>query len=77
METNCKPTQAQKVLAYIKENGFITPLEAIRDLGVMRLASRITDLKNMGYAIESENISVKTRDGKTHVKKYWLAEEQT
>ena len=46
--TNCKPTQAQRVLDYIEEYGGITQLEALRDLGCMRLASRISDLRRMG-----------------------------
>ena len=74
---NCKPTQAERVLEYIKEFGSITQLEALRDLGVMRLASRITDLKNMGYAIESEIVAVRNRYGeKCHIKSYRLGKEQ-
>ena len=74
---NCKPTQAERVLEYIKEFGSITQLEALRDLGVMRLASRITDLKNMGYSIESEIVTVKNRYGeKCHIKSYRLGKEQ-
>lgn len=77
METNCKPTQAQRVLEYIKEFGSITQFEALRDLGVMRLASRISDLKGMGFAIESEIVTVKNRYGeKCHIKSYRLGKEQ-
>lgn len=74
---NCKPTQAQRVLEYIKEFGSITQLEALRDLGVMRLASRISDLRRMGYAIESEIVAVRNRYGeKCHIKSYRLGKEQ-
>ncbi len=74
---NCKPTQAQRVLEYIKTFGSITQLEALRDLGVMRLASRISDLRRMGYAIESEIVAVKNRYGeKCHIKSYRLGKEQ-
>ena len=41
-----KAKQTDRVLAYIREFGSITQLEALRDLGVFRLASRISDLKN-------------------------------
>ena len=34
-----KLTQSERVLDYIKEFGSITQLDAIRDLGIMRLAS--------------------------------------
>ena len=69
-----KSTQAQRVLDYIDEFGSITQLEALKDLGVMRLASRISDLKKQGYPIQSEIEVVKNRYGeKCHIKRYSLA----
>ena len=66
-----KPTQNERILAYIAEFGSITQLEAIQDLGVMRLASRISDLKKQGYAITSDIEAVKNRFGeKCHIKRY-------
>ncbi len=65
------PTQNQLILDYIAEFGSITQLEAIRDLGVMRLASRISDLKRKGYIITSKTETVKNRYGKTTcIKRY-------
>lgn len=64
MENN-KPTQAQKVLDYIRQFGSITQLDAIRDLGVMRLAARVSDLKRQGYCIVSEQDTVLNRFGET------------
>ena len=49
-----KATQAERILDYIDEFGSITQYEALQDLGVMRLASRISDLKKLGFPIESE-----------------------
>ena len=69
MET-IKTTQTQRVLDYIHENGSITQLEALKELGVMRLASRISDLKKQGYLIISKSEAVKTRYGKTYIKRY-------
>lgn len=67
-------TQAQRVLDYMERFGSITQLEALRDLGVMRLASRISDLKKQGYVIRSETESVKNRfDEKCSIKRYSLA----
>ena len=72
---NCKPTQAQRVLDYIKEFGSITQIEALRDLGVMRLASRITDLRRQGVRIKSVTDTVKNRYGEScHIKRYSLKE---
>jgi hypothetical protein len=66
-----KATQAQRVLDYIRENGSITQLEALRDLGVMRLASRISDLKKAGVKIKSEPDTVVNRYGeKCYIKRY-------
>lgn len=74
--TELKATQTEMVLSYIKEFGSITPLDAMRDLGIMRLASRISDLKRQGYIIESQTEAVLNRYGKkTYVKRYSLGGE--
>ena len=65
-----KTTQNQRVIDYIREEGSITQLEALRELGVMRLASRITDLRRKGYPIVSVREAVNTRYGKTYIKRY-------
>lgn len=68
-----KLTQAQRVLNYIDEFGSITQFEAFRDLGVMRLASRISDLKKHGYPIQSDVVAVKNRfDEDCYIKRYSL-----
>ena len=70
-----KITQGQRVLDYIEENGSITQLEALRELGVMRLASRISDLKKQGHSIKSEIVSVKNRyDEDCRIKRYSMGE---
>lgn len=69
-----KATQAERVLEYIERFGSITPFEAMRDLGVMRLASRISDLKKLGYPIKGEMVTVKNRfEEDCNVKRYSLA----
>lgn len=68
-----KQTQAERVIGYIEEFGSINQMEALRDLGVFRLASRISDLKKMGYPIASTREAVKNRYGeKCYVKRYAL-----
>lgn len=72
-----KVTQCQRILDYMDQFGSISTLEAFKDLGVARLASRIHDLKSMGYNIVSETRSSKNRfDEDTHFKVYRLAEEE-
>lgn len=71
-----KATQAERVLDYISEFGSITQLEALRDLGVMRLASRISDLKKQGYPIASKVEAVKNRYEETcYIKRYSMGGE--
>lgn len=66
-----KPTQNERIIDYITEFGSITQLEALADLGIMRLASRISDLKMQGYPIVSTFESVKNRYGeKCKIKRY-------
>jgi hypothetical protein len=68
-----KATQAERVLAYIEKCGSITQYEALNDLGVMRLASRISDLRRNGYPIKSETVAVKNRFEETcYIKRYSL-----
>ena len=67
-------TQTERVLDYIHEFGSITQLEALKDLGVMRLASRVSDLKKQGYLITSSVEAVKNRyDENCYIKRYRLA----
>lgn len=64
-------TQNERVLAYIDQFGSITTLEAVRDLGVLRLASRINDITRSGVKIKRETIAVKNRyDEQTYVTRY-------
>ena len=58
-----KVSQCDRIVDYIKEEGFITQLEALRELGCFRLASRMCDLKKQGYQVKSEMIKVKNRYG--------------
>ena len=68
-------TQNDRVLQYIREFGSITQLEALQDLGVMRLASRVSDLRRQGFKIVSKTEAVKNRYGETcHIKRYSLGE---
>lgn len=72
---NRKPTQTEMILRYIDEYGSITSLDAMRELGVMRLASRISELRKSGYPIESKVEKVKNRYGETcWVKRYQMEE---
>lgn len=70
---NSRPTQAQDVLEFMRKNGSITRRQADYELGVMRLASRINELKRKGHDIKSEPVRVKARNGRsTYIARYSL-----
>lgn len=69
--------QKTKVLKYMKEYGSITSLEAMKDLGVSRLASRINELRNEGIEIDDVYLESKNRFGeKVRYKKYFLKDNE-
>lgn len=60
-----KTTQCEKILRHLKDHGSITSIEAITEYGILRLASRINDLRTQGVAIVSETATGKNRYGET------------
>lgn len=70
-------TQCDRILRHMKDYGSITSLEAMNEYGIMRLASRINDLRAEGIAIVSEVKTGKNRYGETtHFAVYRLKEAQ-
>lgn len=68
-----KETQNEKILKYLQENGSITPIDALREFGCMRLGARIWDLKSIGYKITSKIETTKNRYGEpVHFARYFL-----
>ena len=64
-------TQHEAIRKYIEDFGSITPLEAFRDLGVTKLATRISEMRKRGEEFHIEKIPTTTRYGKaTHYAKY-------
>lgn len=56
-------TQSDRIVEYMRANGSITPIEAMNELGIMRLGARIFDLKEQGLNIITERVSEKNRYG--------------
>ena len=72
-----KTTQCERILRHLKDYGSITSLEAVTEYGIMRLASRINDLRAQGIAIVSEVATGKNRYGEdVHFSVYRLAEQE-
>lgn len=46
-------TQANQILSALKRGEKLTPLQALRKYGCMRLAARIKDLRDAGYEINT------------------------
>ena len=69
-------SQNERVLKYLQTHKRgITQYQALDKLGVMRLASRISDLREMGYPILKTTIEVKNRyDEVCRVAQYRLVE---
>ena len=47
-------TQTEKILRHLEDYGSITQMDAIMDYGIMRLASRVNDLRRNGVPIITE-----------------------
>ena len=70
-------TQCERVLKYMHDFGSINPAQAFTDIGVQRLAARISDLKRAGYCIEKRTAKSKNRYGEpVRFAEYRLTEEK-
>lgn len=70
-------TQNDRILRHLREVGGITSAEAMTEYGVYRLASRISDLRRMGYDIEKETVKAKNRYGEpTAFARYTMKQEE-
>lgn len=68
-----KSTQNQRILSDLKRGWRVTQAKAYERHGIVRLPSRIYDLKQMGYPIKKEMIAVRNRYGETcYVAEYRL-----
>lgn len=68
-------TQREAIIDYIETFGSITPLEAFADLGITKLATRISEMRRAGMQFKIEIMKTQNRYGKTvHYAKYSFAE---
>lgn len=64
-------TQHERILQYIDDFGSITPMQAFFDLGITKLATRISELSQRGYAFEKVYESSRNRYGEcVHYMRY-------
>lgn len=68
--------QEQMILEYIKDNGYITTLQAVRDLGILQAPARIWGLKRRGINIKTRRKQVVDRYGETkRIVEYYIEEK--
>ena len=67
-----KRTQNARIIDYLAAGNGLTPIEALRRFGTMRLGARIFELKRQGHPITS----VLVRRGETYVALYRLERTQ-
>lgn len=66
-------TQTDRIIRHIQDYGSITPLEAMQEYGIMRLASRMCDIKRAGYNVRREMVTGRNRYGEsTTYARYFL-----
>ncbi len=54
-------TQTQKIYEYLKTGKRLTAIEALKMFGCFRLAARIADLRNQGYTIWTDYVTVNNK----------------
>jgi hypothetical protein len=57
-------TQKELVIQYITDFGSITPMEAFGDLGITKLATRISEMRKEGMEFRIDMVKGKNRYGK-------------
>lgn len=69
------PQQA-RILNYIVEYKSISPIEAFNFLGITKLATRISELKRLGYQFDQKLMTGRNHYGdKVHFMRYWFKKE--
>lgn len=56
-------TQNERILRHLEDYGSITQMDAMQDYGIMRLASRVNDLRREGHPIVTEVVEGRNRYG--------------
>ena len=57
-------TQRELIIDYITDFGSITPMQAFADLGITKLATRISEMRKVGYDFKIEMVRSRNRYGK-------------
>lgn len=70
-------SQKDRIIDYIKRFGSISPMEAFRDLGITKLATRVSEMKQEGIEFEQKYEASMNRFGEpVYYMRYSLKEEK-
>ena len=73
---NKRPAQCQRVIDWLTSHDELTTLEAITEIGVLRLSARISELKDDGFLFGCRWKEITNRYGETcRIKAYKLLKE--
>lgn len=65
-------TQHDLILAHLDSYGSISPFEAFTEYGITKLATRISELKRLGYRFTSVMVEQENRFGQpVRFMRYW------
>lgn len=68
-------TQKEQILDYLQRFKTITPMDAFADLGITKLATRVSEMRRDGVEFNIESVKSKNRFGKpVRFAKYSLKE---
>lgn len=66
-------TQVEAIIKFIREHGSITPMDAFGQLGITKLATRVSEMIRDGYPVQKIREEGVNRYGeKTHYMRYWM-----
>jgi hypothetical protein len=66
-------SQNARIKSYLKQGKRLTSLSGLRDLGIIDVPKRMSELDQQGFEFKKHWIEVPTRfDGKTRVMEYYL-----
>ena len=68
-------TQHELILKHLNEKGSISPFEAFTEYGITNLATRISEMKKLGYKFTTLMVEETNRYGDpVRYARYWRAE---
>lgn len=74
-ESKCELTQNERILRHLRDYGSLTSMEAVQEYGIMRLASRVCELRRKGHQIRAINETGRNRYGeRTSYARYVLGD---